>query len=240
MNHRDTHSMQTNRPAARRRHRRLALSFIPTRIDGARVVRSAPTTIASLPKSLLQEAGMFELLAAEARVAELENALAEARAVAFVDPLTGALNRRGFDQACQRELARTRRNGVPLSVAHIDLDDFKRLNDSFGHQAGDRALVHLVDLLHKSMRPTDVLCRFGGEEFVILLPDTAVEDAAAAVARFQSDFSARAIPGTECFMTFSAGVVVHAGDESIDTTIQRADAATYTAKRSGKNCVVVS
>ncbi|MBK9027529.1 MAG: GGDEF domain-containing protein [Propionivibrio sp.] len=115
---------------------------------------------------------MFELLAAELRIAELEKELAEAREAASTDPLTGALNRRGFEQACQRELALARRSGLSFALAHLDIDDFKNLNDTLGHQVGDKALVHLVNLLRKSMRPSDVLCRFGGEEFVLMLPAT--------------------------------------------------------------------
>lgn len=181
---------------------------------------------------------MYELLAAELRIAELEKSLAEAREVACIDPLTGALNRRGFDKACQRELARARRSGSRLALAHIDLDDFKRVNDTLGHQAGDQVLVHLVGLLHRSMRPSDVLCRFGGEEFVLMLPVKAVEEAAAAVSRLLNEFSAQIIPGADCAMTFSAGVVVQGLDESLAQAIGRADAATYAAKRAGKNCVV--
>jgi diguanylate cyclase len=181
---------------------------------------------------------MFELLAAELRIAELEKALAEARELACIDPLTGALNRRGFDDAYLRELARARRSGIPFALAHIDLDDFKHLNDTLGHQAGDRALVHLVDSLHKSMRPSDILCRFGGEEFVLILPETDLDKASAAISRFLCEFSVQAIPGTDCAMTFSAGVVVQSLDESLEDAIQRADAATYAAKHAGKNCVV--
>ena len=177
---------------------------------------------------------MFELLAAEMRIAELETALAEARAAAFTDPLTGALNRRGFDHAYSRELARARRNGKPLVLAHLDLDDFKGLNDDFGHQAGDRA----VDTLEKSMRPSDILCRFGGEEFVLVLTDTTLENASAAVLRFLRQFSAAPVSGTGRRMTFSAGVVMHGLDETVDTVVGRADTATYAAKHAGKNCVV--
>lgn len=244
MNHGETHSTQTNRPASRRRHRRLAIPVplpgaLPApakRLDSPLLPRAA-TTLVSLPQRLVREAGMLELLAAEARIAELEGALAEARAAAFVDPLTGALNRRGFDKASERELARARRSGAHVTLAHIDLDDFKALNDTHGHQAGDKALVFLVDLLHKSIRPTDVLCRFGGEEFVLMLPDTRLDDGMAAVARFQAEFSAQAIPGTARVMTFSAGVVAHCLEDTIDQSIQRADEATYVAKRAGKNRV---
>jgi diguanylate cyclase len=152
--------------------------------------------------------------------------------------LTGALNRRGFAAASQRELARVRRSGGRVALAHIDLDDFKRLNDTLGHHAGDNALIHLVDVLHKSMRPSDVLCRFGGEEFVLLLPETGLEDAAMAVSRWLRTFSGEAVPETDCLMTFSAGVVIKSADESLEEAIRRADTATYAAKRAGKNCIV--
>ncbi len=142
---------------------------------------------------------MFELLAAELRIEELEKALAEASEVACTDPLTRALNRRGFDKACKRELARARRKGVRCAVAHIDLDDFKRLNDTLGHRVGDRALVHLVDLLHKSMRPSDVLCRFGGEEFVLMLPDITLADASAVLSRFSGSFLRKLFPEPTTF-----------------------------------------
>ncbi len=240
MNRNDSQLVHSNRPASRRLHRRLAHAAVASCAPGAnvRAFGRSPEAILSLPRSLVQEAGMFELLSAELRIAELEAALAEARNVACVDPLTGALNRRGFDKAYQRELARAQRTGIRFALAHIDLDDFKHLNDSLGHQTGDKALVHLVNLLHQSKRPSDVLCRFGGEEFVLMLPGAELEDAAAAIARFLRDFSAQAIPGTDTVMTFSAGVVVQGLDESIEEAIQRADMATYAAKRAGKNCVV--
>jgi diguanylate cyclase len=152
--------------------------------------------------------------------------------------LTGALNRRGFDQACQRELARAQRDGKRLALAHIDLDDFKRLNDTLGHQAGDQVLVQLVELLHRSMRPSDVLCRFGGEEFVLMLPVNTVEEAVAAVSRFRREFSAQRVAGAQRAMSFSAGVTLLGVAESLEQAIERADAATYEAKRSGKNRVV--
>jgi diguanylate cyclase len=230
---------QSNRPAVRRLHRRPAVAApacraVPgTRIAGAEVVTG-------LPHSAVREAGMLELLAAEMRIAELEAALAEAHAAAGTDPLTGALNRRGFAKAYQRELARMRRSGKGFSLAHLDLDDFKQLNDTQGHAAGDKALVHLVDLLGRLMRPSDILCRFGGEEFVVLLPDTEVDDAAAAIARYLREFSARPIPGTDCVMSFSAGVVGLRADESFDDLVARADAATYTAKRTGKKRIVAA
>jgi diguanylate cyclase len=232
--------VHTNRPASRRSQRRLAFSAVAPCVAGAHAFHGAAATLGAPAQGSvhLQQAGTFELLAAELRIAELERALAEAHAAASTDVLTGALNRRGFAKASQCELARARRSGARFALAHIDLDDFKRLNDTLGHQTGDRALVHLVELLHRSMRPSDVVCRFGGEEFVLMLPDTGLEEAGAALSRFLGEFSAQVIPGTDWRMTFSAGVVVPGLDESIEQAIARADAATYVAKRAGKNRVV--
>ncbi|MBO3701430.1 MAG: GGDEF domain-containing protein, partial [Candidatus Accumulibacter sp.] len=182
--------------------------------------------------------GALQLLVAEARIAELEGALSEARQAAFTGALTGALNRRGFDEAYKRELARSRRNGSQLAIALIDVDDFKRLNDTLGHHMGDETLVHLVKSLRAALRPSDILCRFGGEEFVLLLPETALDEAVAAISRFQRQFAASAVPGCALAVTFSAGVVVRQNSESLEDVILRADAATYAAKRAGKNCVI--
>lgn len=191
----------------------------------------------ALPQAVVREAGMLELVAAQMHIAELEQALAEARNAAVTDPLTGALNRRGFDEAFERESACARRNGGELALALIDLDDFKRLNDALGHIAGDEALVHLVRVLRSAMRPSDVISRFGGEEFVLLLPNTSLADAVAALSRLQRAFAAQPLPELGLDLTFSAGVVVQAPGESLQAAIQRADTATFAAKRAGKDCV---
>jgi len=238
MSRNESQLVLSNRPPSRRLHRRLGLRVEASCALVAKAHGRPLAALAGLPQTMIREARMFELQAAAMRIAELEAALALAGAAAGTDPLTGALNRRGFAAASQRELARLRRKAGEVALAHIDLDNFKCLNDTLGHPAGDKALVHLVEVLHQAMRPSDVLCRYGGEEFVLLLPDTGLEDAAAAVSRFQRAFSASAVPGTDCVMTFSAGVVVKAAAESLDEAIERADAATYAAKRAGKNCIV--
>ena len=238
MNRNASQLVQSNRPASRRLHRRPLHATGTPHTSPAMGFSCMQAPVVRLPRSMVREAGMFELLAAEVRIAELEAELAEARAAACTDPLTGALNRRGFDNACRRELSRARRSGAPLALVHVDLDDFKQVNDTFGHQVGDRALCLLVSVLQKSMRPSDVLCRFGGEEFVLMFPETSLHSATKAVARFLREFSAQPIPGTRRSMTFSAGVVIARPDELIEDAIQRADAATYAAKSAGKNCVV--
>lgn len=238
MNHNDSQLAHLHRPASRRLHRRPAHPVVTSSAARSSAAEHAPAVVVGLPKAMIREAGMFELLAAELRIAELEKELAEAREAASTDPLTGALNRRGFEQACQRELALARRSGLGFALAHLDIDDFKNLNDTLGHQVGDKALVHLVNSLRKSIRPSDVLCRFGGEEFVLMLPATSQEEAVKAISRFLREFSANVIPGTDSALTFSAGVVVQDLSESLEQAIQRADEATYAAKRSGKNRVV--
>ena len=238
MNHNSSLHIHSNRQASRRLHRRPASVAPLSCALGLGLNARVGATVLGFQQASIRRESNFDLLAAELRIAELEKALEEAREAACVDPLTGALNRRGFDKACQREMARARRSGAKFALVHLDLDDFKRLNDTLGHLAGDQALVHLVRVLHQSMRPADVLCRVGGEEFVLILPDTALEAAAAAVSRFLTEFSAQEIPGLDYVMTFSAGVVLPEFNESIDLALGRADAATYDAKRAGKNRVV--
>ena len=240
MSHDNTSLFQSNRPASRRLHRRFPqpVPAQPCAVLTPRAHTAAVRTLVGLSSEVVRDAGMLQLLAAEMRIAELEKALAEARSAAFADPLTGALNRRGFERAYAREMARTRRCGGRLALVMIDLDDFKALNDRYGHMVGDRVLVHLVRVLQDAMRPSDALCRFGGEEFVLMLPDTSVGDACKAVQRFLGEFSARRAPGMAQPATFSAGVIGHDYFESLEEALQRADAATYAAKRAGKNRIV--
>jgi len=99
-------------------------------------------------------------------------------------------------------------------------------------------VVHLVKSLRAALRTSDIPCVFGGEEFVLLLPEAALDEAVAAISRFQRQFAASAVPGCALAVTFSAGVVVRQNSESLEDVILRADAATYAAKRAGKNCVI--
>lgn len=178
--------------------------------------------------------------AAERRIQALEQALAEASAMVRSDQLTGALNRRGMEEAFERELSRVSRLGSPLSVALLDIDHFKRINDSLGHQAGDRALAHLAQVVRQLLRPTDSLARYGGEEFLILLPNTAAEEAEKVMQRVQRELTRQFFlhDNQRVLITFSAGVVELAPGEDRDSVIARADAAMYRAKTSGRNRVV--
>ena len=236
MNRHSQSNIVASRPTSSRIHRRVSSSHA---IHGHATNVGEAFPAANLSFGLrADKIGSFELLTAELRIAELEKELAAAREASRTDPLTGALNRRGFDEVCRGELSRASRRGVGFALAHIDIDDFKRLNDTYGHQAGDVALQRLVAVLRRAMRTSDVLCRFGGEEFLLMLPETSLNDAVSVVTRFLREFRSECIPGTSCALSFSAGVVLHALDETTEQAIARADAATYAAKRAGKNCVV--
>ncbi|WP_298207832.1 GGDEF domain-containing protein [Acidovorax sp.] len=180
--------------------------------------------------------------AKRAEVAKLQEELDRASAQARHDPLTGSLNRKGLDEAMEREIARTRRLGSPLCLALLDIDNFKTINDRLGHSGGDAALVHLAQVTRDVMRPQDLLARYGGEEFVIVLPDTAVESGVAAMTRLQRELTTRFfLQGAEkVLITFSAGVAQLGETESSADAIRRADQAMYLAKRSGKNRVMAA
>ncbi len=156
------------------------------------------------------------------------------------DPLTGALNRRGLEEALDKEISTVRRRETPLSVGLLDIDDFKALNDSLGHATGDSALMHLAQVVRECMRPQDTLARYGGEEFVVLLPETSLEKGVVAVTRLQRELAKRFfMAGTEkVVITFSAGVAQLNNEEPGMDAIRRADQAMYMAKRLGKNRVV--
>ena len=180
------------------------------------------------------------VLATEAELVQLHLELDSASALARHDPLTDALNRKGLDEALAREIAHVRRQDVPLSVCLLDIDNFKKLNDRLGHEAGDGALVHLAKVARSCMRPCDTLARYGGEEFVILMPETVLESGIEAMTRLQRELTkAFFLAGKEkVLITFSAGVAQFAPDESGADAIKRADQAMYLAKRAGKNRVM--
>ena len=185
--------------------------------------------------------GMREkALATDAELTKLHEELDRVSAQARHDPLTGALNRKGLDEALNREVSNVRRKETPLCMALLDIDNFKLLNDQLGHTTGDVALAHLVTVAREAMRPQDTLARYGGEEFVILLPDTPLEKGIEAMTRLQRELTKRFfLAGTEKVMiTFSAGVAQLAPDETGPEAIRRADQAMYLAKRSGKNRVL--
>jgi diguanylate cyclase len=179
---------------------------------------------------------------AETKIKQLEQELEQISEKVREDQLTGALNRRGLDEAYARESTRAQRNNSPICVALLDIDNFKRLNDTMGHQAGDQALIHLTTVIKESLRPSDVVARYGGEEFVIVLPDTSIEEAEQTIVRLQRELTKKFfLHGNDrILVTFSAGVALRGEEESQDDLIGRADNAMYKAKQAGKNQVKVA
>ncbi len=179
--------------------------------------------------------------ATHAEIGQLRQDLDHASAQARHDPLTGTLNRKGLDEVMEREIARARRQDSPLCVALLDIDNFKSINDRLGHEVGDEALKHLVQVTREVMRPQDQLARHGGEEFVLVLPDTDLASGVKAMERLQRELTTRYfLQGKErLLITFSAGVARLEGDDYAEA-IRRADQGMYLAKRSGKNRVLAA
>ena len=206
---------------------------------GRRDGRSAQSSLPLL-ENIARQQQSLELVAARARIAELEAELKAVRELASRDPLTRALNRRGLEEAFQREAGRARREGGVLSLAVLDLDDFKRINDTHGHAIGDEALKHLTRVIGESLRPGDCLCRLGGEEFALLLPGTDAGSTQKALRRLLADLAGRPVGETAARLSFSAGVATGHGNESLDELLDQADRATYAAKAAGKRCVLTA
>ena len=162
---------------------------------------------------------------------------------ARTDALTGALNRRSFDAAARAEFSRARRHGNSLSVMALDIDNFKKLNDTFGHATGDDVIRTLAAICHDRLRESDVFARTGGEEFSILLPATTAEEAAVAAEKLRDMLANTQIPvrqsDTPVRFTVSFGVAAYeSSDDSVEDLLHRADMRLYDAKRLGRNRVV--
>lgn len=164
------------------------------------------------------------------------------RTLASIDDLTGVYNRRHFSELGNREVARARRYGHPLSVVILDLDHFKRVNDSWGHEAGDHALQATTDVLKNALRTSDIIGRHGGEEFSMLLPETPLDQAVAVAERLRSLIARTPIiVSTETSLTLTASFGVagasRAPEETLDDILRAADRAMYEAKTAGRDCV---
>ncbi len=176
------------------------------------------------------------------RTQELANALVRIEAMATRDELTQLFNRRYMMEALERERACRERSGQSMCIAIIDMDHFKRLNDSLGHAAGDAALRFFADRALSTIRPSDTLARWGGEEFLLLLPETGLAEAQAVLERmrrlvgesawFEADASLR--------VTFSCGLAEWPGGMTAESAIDAADKAMYSAKREGRNRIAVA
>ena len=165
----------------------------------------------------------------------------QTKALADVDGLTGIYNRRFFEKRLVEELGRAARYQNPLSLLMIDIDHFKKINDEFGHLLGDEVLRQVSALFRAQLRKADIICRYGGEEFVILLPETSGEDARAAADKVRRVIEGHAFPGVPRPVTISAGVAefpVHGSTR--DELVKAADSALYASKQAGRNRVTAA
>lgn len=167
-----------------------------------------------------------------ARFRELYGQVRFWKAEALLDPLTGLPNRRAFEMALGKEVARAERGGAPFSLILLDLDHFKRLNDTHGHTYGDEALKRVARFLVERVRAQDLVARWGGEEFAILLPATGLKEAFGVAERLRRGLEELGFPA-------SFGVGVYGGEEPL-AFFQRVDAALYQAKGKGRNQVVIA
>lgn len=184
-------------------------------------------------------AAQLSILRAKLRAqrAALSAAVEEVERLATQDDLTGLVNRRYMHQRLAQEQRRFNRHGSPFSLALIDLDYFKRINDTLGHAFGDKVLRAFADEATATLRDSDLIARWGGEEFLVLLPDTPASQAVAIIQRLLNRMPA--IPHATCpELTFSAGVTECRKDEAVENAMARADAAMYEAKASGRNQVI--
>lgn len=224
-----------------------------TNADGYRigtlcVVSTQPRQFSEDEQRSLEDLGrMVEIVLENHRLSESESALLASLAAAdrdkLIDPLTGIWNRRGFDEMFERELARVLRADMPLSTAIVDIDHFKNINDSFGHMVGDKAIQLTASLLAEHSRATDVVARFGGEEFVIVAPG--VEASALPVVGekllkvFRSRASIKTPDGSFPFTVsigFSSTEPRAATGDVKTRLITAADTALYAAKAAGRDC----
>jgi diguanylate cyclase (GGDEF)-like protein len=150
----------------------------------------------------------------------------------MMDPLTGVLNRRGFEQAFARLTANAKLRGERLSAVAIDIDHFKQVNDAYGHDAGDKVLIHVAAILAASVRSRDIVGRVGGEEFMLLLPDVGIEDACRIADRLRDTLATSPIIIQDYVLvvTASFGVQELGRTQTPDTLLSEADQALYTAK----------
>jgi diguanylate cyclase (GGDEF)-like protein/PAS domain S-box-containing protein len=177
----------------------------------------------------------------EARLTEIERLNGQLREQAVRDPLTGLHNRRYLEEAMKRDISRAGRSRESFVVAVIDVDHFKLVNDAHGHAAGDRVLLQLADVLLAHVRSSDLLCRVGGEEFVVVMPRAELPGALKRAEEWRKAFGARAVEGRDraaVRCTISIGVALYRGPvESFATCLRRADEALYAAKRAGRDRV---
>ncbi len=173
---------------------------------------------------------------------KLRESLEREQVLARTDGLTGVVNRRHFLELADHGCAVARRYGVPLAIMLFDIDGFKEVNDSLGHQAGDEILKEVARRAGEELRSADVLARYGGDEFIVLIPESTAQQAAVVAERIRKAIAGRGIDtnARAATITIRAGVSdMQANSDTVEDLIQRADRALYEAKSKGRNCVVI-
>lgn len=174
-------------------------------------------------------------------VVELRQSIVELSNLVRTDPLTGIANYRYFSQALEQEIERTQRSGQPTSLIMLDIDFFKKVNDQWGHEVGNQALIHLSRLLQQTVRKLDIPCRYGGEEFAVILPDTNLSACLPVAGRIRQmiEESPLDVAGKPLHMTVSMGITTYTdGQETtVEDLVKQADKYLYQAKESGRNRV---
>jgi len=196
-------------------------------------------TVDAFPKETREFLETFAVLAALAILrAQRDENLSQ---LALTDGLTGLANHRAILQDLEREIVRARRSGHPVSVALVEIDQFKRINDKFGHLQGDLVLREVADVLRRHSRAGDLVGRFGGDEFVLVLPQATKNVAAQIVERVRGHVEEIRVTGNERALSVSIGLAVHPADgDDPDGLLESADHAMYQAKRDGGNRVCVA
>jgi len=170
-------------------------------------------------------------------IASLRASLIRERGLSRTDPLTALSNRRAFYEDSGRSLALCRRMRRPITIAYVDLDDFKTVNDTLGHEAGDGVLRSIAEQLRAAIRPSDLSARLGGDEFAVVLPEVGPDVAAATLERLRSILARPAAPGQGAVNVSIGGVTFVEAPDTVEQMVQRADAGMYEAKKTGKNRV---
>jgi diguanylate cyclase (GGDEF)-like protein len=214
-------------------------SAIPLRdavgnINGAIVVNQDITSRKQVEEQLREA-----MTALDAANQELQQVLMREQLMARTDHLTGISNRRHFFEVSEQLFTVAQRYQTPLSVLMFDIDHFKRINDKYGHQAGDTLLKCVALIADQHVREADILARYGGEEFIVMLPNTSAREALAAAENIREQVAACQEIGTcnDARITISVGIAsILPGEDSLNRLIQRADQALYSAKNAGRNC----
>ncbi|NOY14160.1 MAG: GGDEF domain-containing protein, partial [Deltaproteobacteria bacterium] len=170
-------------------------------------------------------------------VVQMDSMLHQVEQLAVTDTLTESFNRRKFDEVAVLEQQRVLRGKLPFSVIMLDIDRFKRVNDCYGHSVGDQVLKHLCDVVRRLIRTGDMLIRWGGEEFLIILPATQLDEAGPLAERIRVAVKQEHFPSVGQ-ITVSLGVAQLRIEDSIDSLIQRVDQALYRAKQAGRDRMV--